>query len=179
MRVHVCSPFRTDKNLGKAYNEAMNLLQDDDWACLVDMDTCFLTPDAGPILQEYATQNPNAGILTCFTNRVSPFSKRQLLNGSFSECTDFTQHIKLAEDQKKFLYSTTPINRDISGMLMMIRKSFWIQYPFPEDAKCLGVDTYYGRRIRESGHSILRMNGLYIWHTYRLSTGIKDKSHLL
>lgn len=178
MQVHICSPYSLEKNLGKAYNETMQFLPDDWWACFHDIDTLFLTPDCGVILHEYAKQNPDAGILTCFTNRISPLSSKQMLQGMISEISDIKHHIHLAEVQRNLLYSTREINRDISGMLMMVSKATWKEYPFPEDRLCLGVDTVYGRTIRAAGKKILRCNGLYIWHTYRIMKGISHKEHL-
>lgn len=178
MEILICSPYRTDKDLGRAYNQVMALLPDDWWACFHDIDTSFLTPDCGLIMREYAIRNPDAGILTCLTNRVSTLSTKQLLCGRVSEDPNIKNHIKLAEAQKNFLYQTTDINRDISGMLMMISKKTWTDFPFPEGGKCLGIDTHYNRLIRGNGKKILRMDGLYLWHTYRLNTGILDRSHL-
>jgi GT2 family glycosyltransferase len=177
MEVHISIPYRLDKNLGKAYNQVMARIPEGDAACFIDYDVMLLTPDAGRILYEYANSQPES-LLTCFTNRISPLSRRQLLNGAVSGETDIKKHIALAEDQRKLLYQVTPIQRDISGMLMVIPKSLWVEHPFDESQKCLGVDTYYGRRIREAGRKILRMNGLYVFHTYRLLTGITDKTHL-
>lgn len=178
MRVHILKPYCQSKNLGLAYNNAMAMLPDDDWGCLCDIDTMFLTPDQPAMIQEYAKRNPDAGILTCFTNRVSPLSKMQLLNGAIDDNPNMVDHIWKAEKQKEHLYNTTEIDRDISGFLMMVSKSTWTMYPFPELGKPLGVDTRYGRLIREAGLKILRMDGLYIWHTYRIINGILDKKHL-
>jgi len=178
MQVHILKPYRNDKNLGKAYNDAMAMLPEDDAACLCDIDTCFLTPDAGTIIQEYVYRNPEAGILTCFTNRVSPLSKGQLLLCAVDEDSDMRTHIKYAEEQKNLLFQTTVIDRDISGFLMVVSKKTWNKTPFPDTGKALGVDTHYGRMIRADGLQILRMDGLYIWHTYRLMNGIADKKHL-
>lgn len=178
MQVHICSPYRVDKNLGKAYNETMRMLPDDWWGCLCDYDIQLLTPDAGKILHEYAFRNPNAGMLTCFTNRISTLSTGQLLGGTVSENTDYFHHYRLAEEQKKRLYSTTEINQDISGFLMMVSKKAWLEHPFPETGICLHVDTTYGRTIRSAGKKIIRMDGLYVWHAYRLINGIFDKRHL-
>lgn len=177
--VHILTPYRTDKNLGAAYNAAISLLPDSHWACVTDIDICFLTPDAGVILEEYAARNPEAGILTCFTNRVSHLSRPQLLEGVPSENPDIKYHISLAEKQRELAYSTTVIDRDISGMLMLMSKKTWQQFPFPENGKAIGVDTYYGRRIRAAGLKILRMDGLYIFHIYRFMQGVNDKRHLL
>lgn len=178
MQVHISTPYRTDKNLGKAYNETLSSIPDGDAACVLDYDVMLLTPDAGAIISEYAIRFPH-NLLTCFTNRVSPLSKKQLLGGTVSNDPDVRNHIKIAEKQRTLLYSASPVNRDISGFLMVIPKSLWKDYPFDESGKCLGVDTYYGRRIREAGRIIYRMNGLYVFHAYRITTHITDKSHLL
>lgn len=177
MRVFVQTPYSLEKDLGKAYNEAMQRIPDGDAACFIDYDVQFLTPDAIQIVHEYANMNPGS-VLTCYTNRVSSLSVKQLLNGIVSDESDIRVHISLAQKQKRHLYTTTPILRDISGMLMVIPKTLWQQYPFPETGKCLGVDTAYGRMIRQAGYQILRMNGLYVFHTYRMATTITDKSHL-
>lgn len=178
MQVHICTPYRSDKNLGRAYNETLARIPDGDAACFLDYDVMMLTPDAGAIIQTYAEQNPGC-LLTCLTNRVSPLSRKQLLGGVVSEDPDVRNHIRIAEDRRSYLYTVSPVNRDISGMLMVIPKALWLEFPFDETGKCLGVDTHYGRKIRAAGKQILRMNGLYVFHAYRITTGITDKSHLL
>lgn len=178
MQVHICTPYRIDKNLGRAYNEAMARIPDGDSGCFIDYDIQLLTPDAGVILHEYANRFPGS-LLTCFTNRISPLSKKQLLGGTISEDSDLRNHIRLAEVQRSHLYTVRELHRDISGMLMVIPKSLWAEHQFEETGKCLGVDTYYVRRIRAAGKKIYRMNGLYVFHSYRLLTGITDKSHLI
>lgn len=157
----------------------MQLIPDEDWVCLRDGDTIFLTPDYGNILHEYASLNPDAALLTCLVNRVSHLSTAQLFRGRISDNGDMRYHIHIAQQQKRYLYKTTVINQDISGFLMMISKKSWQEYKFNEDGKCLAVDTEYNRRLRAAGNQILLMNGLYVWHTYRLTTGIFNKSHLL
>lgn len=178
MQVHVLIPYSLDKNLGKAYNESMRLIPDGDAACFIDWDVQFLTHDAIRIIHQYFAEHPDC-LLTCFTNRVSKYSIKQLLRGQISEDTDMRSHYALAEAQKAQLYCTTRILRDISGMLMVIPKSLWIQHPFPENGQCLGVDTMYGRQLLAAGKKILRMDGLYVFHGYRLMTGVKDKRHLM
>lgn len=177
MQVHICTPYSLQKNLGAVYNETMARIPDGDAACLIDYDVQFLHPESGKDLHEYANRNPEA-VLTCFTNRVSPLSKQQLFFGVPSEDSDIRNHIKIAEEQRKHLYNTTPIHRDISGMLMVVPKSIWQKYPFDETGKCLGIDTFWGRKVRAAGISILRMDGLFVFHQYRLLQGTSDKSHL-
>lgn len=179
MNVHIITPYALDLNLGKAYNQAMAMIPDDDWACLMDYDAMFLTPDAGKIIHEYARLNPNAGLLTACTNRVHPLSKQQLLNGSVSPQPNIIVHMKLAELQKRHLYRTAEIRRAISGFLILISKRQWMEMKFTEDLKCLGVDTEYSHRLQVEGKPMLLMCGLYVWHTYRLLNGITQKNHLL
>ena len=178
MKAHIVIPYSIDKKLGHVYNQAMKQIPDGDAACIMDYDVQLLTWDAGKIIHDYANKYPNA-LLTCFTNRVSPSAKMQLLNDEVSEDTDIRNHIAIAEEQKKHLYEVTPIKQWIAGMLMVIPKSLWLKYPFPESGKCLGIDTYYSKMILRRGVDILRMDGLYIWHSYRLINGIHHKKHLL
>jgi GT2 family glycosyltransferase len=179
MHVHISSPYDLEKNLGRAYNREMNLIPDGDAACFHDIDVLLLTPDAGRIIHNYAELYPDA-LLTCYTNRVSELSRRQLLNQSVSNDSNILNHIALAKKQMNSLYNVTPINRDISGMLMVIPKSIWKEHPFDEAGQCLGVDTKYGRRLRNAGVKILRMDGLYVFHIYRMGMKtIYDKSHLV
>jgi GT2 family glycosyltransferase len=178
MQVHISSPYDLEKNLGRAYNRQMNLIPEGDAACFHDIDVLLLTPDAPRIIQNYAELYPGA-LLTCYTNRVSELSRRQLLNQVVSPDANIINHITLAKKQMASLYNVTPIQRDISGMLMVIPKSIWLQHPFDESGNCLGVDTKYGRRLRNAGIKILRMDGLYVFHIYRMGMkSIYDKSHL-
>jgi GT2 family glycosyltransferase len=179
MTVHIVKPYAIDKNLGRAYNVAMRMIPDGDWACLMDCDTMFLTPDCGHILHEYVNWNPTAGLFTCLTNRIHPLAKDQLLHGVISDNTSIDYHTQLAYHQKHELFKVTTINHMISGFLMMVSKKTWSEKPFSEAGKCLGVDNDFSQNILARGKSVLRMDGLYVWHTYRLKNGIKDKTHLV
>jgi GT2 family glycosyltransferase len=173
---HILKPYSTEKNLGKAYNQAMSMIPDGDWACLMDYDTMFLTSDCGMILDEYAKLLPDAGLLTCYTNRIHPKADQQLL-GEVS--TDFyvLTHYEIAKQQRNFLYQYTELSREVSGFLMMVNKSTWEDCKFNESGKCLGVDNEYCWALFDKGKKIYRMDGLYVWHTYR-PYDITDKSHL-
>lgn len=179
MKVHFITPYSTDKNLGRAYNEAFRLVGDEDWVCLTDYDTMFLTPDAPAIVQEYVNRFPDTALFTCYTNRVHPCSTEQLVQGTIIDNSDIRYHIQIAERTKKNLYTVSQVHKNVSGMLMVMSKKQWRETPFVEDLKCLGVDTELSKTLRERGQPVQRMNGLYIWHTYRIMNGIRDKSHLL
>lgn len=175
--IHILTPYSNEKNLGKAYNESVSLLPDNSWACVTDYDVMFLTPDCGRILHDYAVKYPETGIFTCLTNRIHPMAKDQLLNG-VSDFTDILIHTKIAQSQREKLYQVKEIDHPISGFLMMFSKKTWVNHNFPEDRKCLGVDNVFSDSVLRSGLKICVMEGLYVWHSYRMEN-IKDKSHLL
>jgi GT2 family glycosyltransferase len=180
MKIHISIPFSIEKNLGRAYNEEMARVPDEDWACLIDHDVQFLTSDAINHLYKYVELFPDTGIFTCFTNRLHPLAANQLLLGRVDHDSSIINHLKQAEIQKKKLYEVTELNKHISGFLMLIKKETWSEvYGFNEDKLCLGVDNIFSDKILVSGKKILRMDGIYVFHQYRLLNGIKDKTHLL
>lgn len=178
MKVHILKPYALDKNLGRVYNEAMAMIPDGDWACLMDYDTCFLTPGCGWTLHNNATLFPNTGIFTCYTNRIHHLQPDQNYLGYPSDNTDFAHWVNTALELEKQPPTVTSIDHEISGFLMMVSKETWKEIKFSEDGKCLGCDNDYSRRILASGRRILRMDNLLVWHTYRIND-IKDKTHLL
>lgn len=168
------SPYRADKNLGKAYNDAIKPL--DGWICITDYDVLFLLPETCRMIEEYTKKYPDTGIFTCFTNRIHPLAKMQL-NGDVSEDFDVRNHIDIAKKFKENSLKVTEITTVISGFLMVIHKNTWKEIRFSEDGKCLGVDNDFSARVLKSGRKIYRMDSVYVFHIYR-SSNIKDKQHL-
>lgn len=176
MKIHHIIPFSLEKDLGKAYNEEMALIPDGDAALITDYDVMLLTPDARLHIQKYAEQYPGT-ILTCYTNRIHPLSK-QLMAGMVNKIDSIEWHIQRAEERKEFLYQATPLIENISGFLFVLPKKIWQQCSFIETGNCIGVDTAFFKRAIAKGIKVLRMDGIYVWHTYRLGKSITDKSHL-
>lgn len=170
-------PYDVDKNLGKAYNETFQKYDDEDWLIIKDHDVLILLPETIKHIHEYIKLYPGTGIFTCFTNRIA--NSEQLLNGKVNEDDSIRIHIGLALKQLSQLYKITELKKPVSGMLMVIKKEVWNEVKFAENALCLGVDNDYHLRMIATGRKILRMDGIYVWHTYRLINGIKDKRHLV
>jgi GT2 family glycosyltransferase len=179
MKIHVKTPFAEDKNLGKAYNQAFEDVEERDWVCLIDHDVLFLTPDAINLMYEYVRSFPDTGLFTCYTNRIHPLAAEQLLDGQVNENTCIKYHSERAYNQKRFGISVSEIKHPISGFLMLISRKMWNKVKFSESGKCLGVDNDFSANILQTGKKIYRMNSVYVWHTYRLMNGIKDKTHLV
>lgn len=187
-----CIPYSVDKNLGAAYNSTMQLLGDNDHACLRDGDTCWLTPDYGVHLAEYVRLYPNA-VLTCWTNRINEKAEQQYPNlhvidnqeGPVRDCTNMVDHIKIAEAIKGQLYNVTPLHGFVSGFCMVVPKTVWQLHKFAEKQpyedrgphNLLGVDNDFTNRVRAAGVPVLRCDGLYIFHVYRMITN--SNAHLL
>jgi hypothetical protein len=177
--IHIISPFSFDKRLGKAYNDAMKIIPQDDWVIITDYDVCFLLPETIPRIREYILKYHDTALFCCYTNRIGGCASGQMCShGIISEDDSFKYHIKLAEKYHERGIKATKIKLQLSGFLMVISKKTWDKYKFNEDRLCLGVDNDYYKQLLDNWESILRMDSVYVWHTYRLNKKIKDKSHL-
>ena len=175
--IHYTTPYRTDKDLGRAYNETMSLCANDyTHVCLMDGDVMFLTPNWGTIIEEYVALYPDA-VLTCRTNRIHHLSKQLLWNDPPHSIIELIKIANGATD----LRTVTPIipGEGMSGFLMVVPVALWQQIPFKQGIGCLGVDSQFRIDVHAAGKEILIMDGLLVWHTYRLATGVNDKTHLV
>lgn len=177
--IHICTPYREDKNLGRAYNEAFERCPDGDALCVHDIDVLLLTPDAPVIMQKYLDMHPD-GVFVCRTNRISELSVEQhhmIITGS-----DIKEHIIIANMISRPPHIATPLQRrDFSGFLILMNKHVWQKCKAPEyldKGGCIGVDTMWSRAMIEAGITRYRMDSIYCWHSYRLLNGIADKTHL-
>lgn len=178
MHIHVTIPYREDRNLGKAYNDAFRIIPDEDYLLITDYDVLFLLPDTIRHCYQYVRARPDADMFVCWANRTF-HSNEQLLNKTVNQDDQIRTHISIAHRIAELVPQVTPIRRTISGFVMLIPKRTWNEFKFVEDLKCLGVDTLYSQRLVDAGRTILRMDGIYVWHTYRLENGTQDKNHLL
>ncbi len=178
------TPYSTTKNLGAEYNKYMALLQDGDTAVVTDGDTCFLTPDYGMLIDAYVTKYPDA-VLTCWTNRINEKAEQQY--PQHRDEPDMRVHMEVAATLVDApVHDVTALHGFVSGFLMVIPKKVWsLVGGFAEQQvyegrgphNLLGCDNDFTNRVRGAGVTILRMNRLYIWHTYRLLTN--SNKHLL
>jgi GT2 family glycosyltransferase len=175
--VIILTPYRQDRDLGIAYNQAMAMIPDGGHGCLMDIDAMFLTPEQPAIIERYVDKFPEA-VLTCYTNRISPISK-QLYGGMLSENANIRDHIIKAKKMQEQPLSVKMIGNTISGFLMVIPKSVWEKVTFIEGIGCLGVDTWFSKELRKQNIPILLMETVYVWHSYRIDKGVKNKDHLI
>lgn len=172
-----CIPYSVEKNLGKSYNEAFKLIGKEDWLILMDTDAMFLLPDQLTHIARYIELFPDAGCLVCYANRSFP-SGVQIYSKELMENDSVKFWIEIARERYAHLYQVTEVKQNISGNLMAVSKKTWNEFKFTEELNCLGVDTKFSSDLLNARKKILRMEGILIWHTYRIENGVHDKSHL-
>src|SRR5678816_4506277 len=100
--LHIVEPYDNQRNLGDAYNKTMSYFGQDDWVCLKDHDTLFLLPDTIRHISHYTELFPDAGILTCYTNRLA--NGEQLYMCRVNENDSIRHHINMARVAERSLY---------------------------------------------------------------------------
>jgi hypothetical protein len=184
--VHYFTPASGDKNLGRAYNKACEMVTDlNDWICIRDGDTMFLTPDWCSQIEEIIEANgDNYQLISCLTNRLG--LKHQLLNGELSQDTDVRNHTNLAIRQRD-RYRTEVVTSPsyTAGLFMLFKRSLWETIKFKEgltssDESTDFIDAQFSKEVLKKGGRIGLAKGIYLFHAYRLHQKThRDWSHLL
>jgi GT2 family glycosyltransferase len=174
--IYYFTPYSFEKNIGDAYNQYMELLpNDEDWACFIDGDAMFLIPDFGHVIADVVERYPDTGMFTAYTNRVA--NRQQLYRGKFSDNADIRYHRNIARVCKEVNHhNVTDLQLPISGVIMVIQKKTWKEFPFSEGM--LGVDNDISRRMLQSGRKVQLMQGIYMLHYYRFNEGREHTKHL-
>ena len=158
------------KNIGAAYNQFMNLIGDDDWACFLDADAMFVTGDFYKQLEEIIIkpENENIGMYTACTNRIGNIE--QIVFGKKSEEArnhDIEFHREIGKAlQNTRRYDLIDCKDPISGVVMLISKKAWSKTKGFADG-FLGVDNNMDYQLRNIGYRTCIMLGVYVYHWYR------------
>jgi GT2 family glycosyltransferase len=180
--IYYSTPWSSEKDLGKAYNDFMNLLpNDNDYACFTDADAMFTTHTFGHQLEDIVKEYPEAPLFTAMTNRVGTDYQLAKVSGAWEE-NNIARHWAIGKIlQETYPYKVEDITHcsPLSGVLILIRKKEWKECGgFKEGIGMLGVDNSIHYRIRDKGYPVLLMKGVYILHYYRNGKA-EDKNHLL
>lgn len=168
MAIHYISPFRTDKNIGKGINDAIQNLRyaPDDWIVLTDHDTLWLLPDSKAQVERILATT-NFDILGCMTNRIR--SPEQLIGGKFIENDSIRDHIVLAEKCRENAGDyVKEAHNAVAAFMLCFRVSVWHKVGgFVENV--LTFDSEFCRQARLICKAKVGiMCGVYIFHIYRL-----------
>lgn len=178
MKIFYLTPYNTDGNIGKGWNDAISDLPDDCYIVCRDGDTMFLTPDWGSQIEAIiGAYMKEYQLLTCLTNRLS--LAQCLYGGNISDDTNLSRHIEIANkcwNDDRYIVEPTQI---APGMLMIFHKSLWLKHRFVE--KSIIFDKQFSKAVIDGGGKIGVAKGLYIFHLYRWDSlsPKSDTKHLL
>lgn len=165
-KIYYSTPFRTDKNIGRANNEFIKLLPDDSWVCITDGDALWLRPDWGKCVEEVIIKHGNEfGLIGCVTNRLGGL--HQCYNNVFSEDMDMRNHYSIANELWEKEGSNVEKTTGVAGVCMIFKKSTWKKAGgFKE--KLITADTEFNKSVSRLGLKIGLAKGLYMMHSYRV-----------
>lgn len=167
MRIRYISPFATDKNIGREYNEVISELPDDSYVVIRDGDVMFLTHDWGNIINRIIQENPDFDIIGCATNRLG--LDHQVVKVMFDK-ENMGEHIWTADlfSEGGAYYRCTQHNM-VAGMLMIFKKSLWKELGgFTENPQKARIfDKLFCIKAKKSGKKIGVSCALYVFHLYR------------
>lgn len=165
MTLHTLMPFSLERNLGAAYNEAMELLPEGDWAVLLDHDMMLTTREWYRQLHEVIAFKPDAGCFTAVTNRIG--AKWQRAEESSRGCHDMVTHraIGAARLDQRWLKDITD-TKGFGGVLMCLSKTAWrAAGGFADGLLCVDHSIHF--RLRDAGYRIYLLESLYVYHWRR------------
>ena len=166
--IHYLTPYDSGKNIGKAYNEAIERIGDDnDWIVVRDGDTLFPTPQWGKHIEDTLMKiGDHYQLIGAMTNRIG--GEHQRVPGMF-EVWDMREHVKKAQElQEKHYAAVEETNKGVAGFFLAFRKKTWKHIKFtenPNEARLF--DTVFYKAARSAKMRIGIMKGLYIVHLYR------------
>ncbi|WP_343702700.1 glycosyltransferase domain-containing protein [Chitinophaga sp.] len=178
-RIWYSTPYATDKNIGRAYNEFCAAVPDNDWICLRDGDTMFLHPQWGKQIADVVVgAGRDYALMGCTTNRLR--STRQLYQNNFSDDPNILNHRDIADELHATRYGQVRnAGHEIAGLFMLFPKSTWQKTPFPEST--IYFDSLFSQAVLRAGGKIGIIEGLYCFHYYRFDqpNPTTYKAHLL
>lgn len=183
INVHHITPSRSDRNLGRAINEIVEGLPEQDWVCVRDMDTLVLDTESYTRQCEQIARSGEFQLVSCMTNRLG--LEWQLVGGKISDEADINYHINLAKE----LGSGDPIveefDREVAGLMHLYPKSVWSEVGgYPEGFIVYEdelLDYKFYKMLKERGIKVGICRSIYLLHLYRWGfdpRSFEGKKHL-
>jgi len=162
--IYTMMPFAPDMNLGRAYNEAMGLLGEDDWAVFLDHDAIWTTREWYKQIQEAVAKVPDAGIITAIASRG--WQTWQWSNPS-PDNHDMAYHRQRGKEKLKVrtLLDVTAAS-GIAGVVMVISQRAWLAAGgFVDGMYCVDHGMHFA--LAKLGYKVYVHEGLYVYHWRR------------
>lgn len=157
------TPFAADMNYGRACNEAMSLLPDDAWGCILDHDAMLTTREWYRQLQEAIRFKPDAGAFAAVTNRIAaPWQQVGDRNNH-----DIVHHRRCGSErlQVRTLLDITD-TKGFGGVLICLSKIAWREVGgFVDGMLCVDHQMHFA--LKRAGYRNYLIEGLYLYHWRR------------
>lgn len=158
--IYTMTPFRADKNLGRAYNDCMALLPDGAWACFLDHDAMPTTPRWNAQLEEAIAFQPEAGAFVAMTNRIaSPWQRI-----GDRESNDIAWHRRFGAERLK-IRTLLDISetKGFGGVMFAVSKAAWHEAGgFADGLGCVDHSLHFG--LQRAGRKVWLIEGLFVFH---------------
>lgn len=153
-----------DRNLGGAYNAAMDLLRDDQWAVFLDHDATWTTRHWYDQILEAIAFKPDAGVFSAVANRIGcKFQK-----AGDPDNHDMRHHRQFGEERRRrhrTLLDVTDI-RGVGGVVIVISKAAWHEAGgFADGMLCVDHKMHFA--VRDVGRRVYLMEHVYCYHWRR------------
>ena len=174
--IHYITPGHSDLNLGREINNAVRLVNDDDWICLRDIDTMPAYHEVF-FKQVEDISKTNYGLVGCITNRLG--LKHHLIDGEKSENSDWKYHRQIGKERYEMFgssivkcdFNMQEMSHSIGGVMMLFPKKVWESVGgFKEGGIAIDgkfFDWHFTKAVIEKGFKIGIASGIYLIHMYR------------
>ena len=169
--VHHITPGRSDKNIGKAINDIVKSLPDNDWICLRDIDTMPMYHEKFFTQCEQIAIKGEFDLVGCITNRLG--LNRQLYKNEFSENSDILTHREIAVNlYEKHGSTVKKVTTTIGGVMMLFPKSVWKKVGGFDEGSIVSskgnfFDFDFCQKVKKNRFKIGVADGIYLFHFYR------------
>lgn len=162
-------PYAEDCNLGKAYNQAMELLPEDAWGILLDHDAMFTTRDWYRQIAEAIRFKPDAGAFVAVTNRIDAVWQRAQEADPENHDIGYHTAIGLERLKRRTLLDITD-TKGFGGVCFAVSKKNWrLAGGFADGLLCVDHSLHFG--LQRAGRRIYLLESLYCYHRRRAFVG--------
>lgn len=164
------TPFALDRNLGRAYNEAMAVLPDGGWSIFTDHDAIVgLTRDWFRLFAEAIAFRPDAGAIVAVTNRIDAAWQRADEADRENHDIGYHTRIALARATRRTLLDITD-TKGFGGVCFAVSKAAWAESGgFADGLLCVDHSLHF--RLQRCGRRVYLHEGIYVYHRRRAFIG--------
>ena len=155
-------PYSINRNYGKALNDFLSLINDDDWVVIMDYDAMFTHNHWFNVVTEAIKEGD--ALITCPTNRTG--QSAQLAPGVDRDNHDMKYHYaKGKEFYEKYGNEVRPFTCDglMSGYVMIFPKRLIGRVT---EGTQLGIDNEIHQKAKNKGAPVKILPGVYVYHAY-------------